>query len=593
MTSPHGEYEARLRARRAEQTRVEKSDALIAYARLAVFVAGAAIAWIVFVENAIASLWLALPLLAFVALVVWHGRVLEDLARIRRSVTFYERGIARLEDRWAGTGPTGERFAAADHPHAADLDLFGDGSLFQLVAAARTAAGEEALARILSAPARADDVRERQDAVRELTAKLDLREELALLGGDIPAASDGAILRVWAEEPPRVAGTAVRITAVLLSALALMALAGWLSGAASRAWFLGAVLVEMGFFLRERGRVGRIIGAVEKPGRDLKLLASVLARLERERFEAPLLRRLNEDLATGGVPPSGRIAALGRLVDLLDARKNQLFAPVAAILLWTVHLADAVEAWRLAHGRPALRWLSAAAELEALSSLAGYAYEHAADPYPEIAAGPCFVGAGLVHPLLPRQGSVGNDVRLDGEQRVIVVSGSNMSGKSTLLRTVGVNAVLAMAGAPVAARSLTLSPVAIGATLHIQDSLQAGRSRFFAEITRIRALVDLTAGPFPLLFLLDEVLHGTNSHDRVVGAESLVRGFIARGAIGLLTTHDLALAGVAETLAPRAANVHFEDHLEEGQIAFDYVLRPGMVKKSNALALMRSIGLDV
>ena len=188
---------------------------------------------------------------------------------------------------------------------------------------------------------------------------------------------------------------------------------------------------------------------------------------------------------------------------------------------------------------------------------------------------------------------VRNDVRLTGELRVLVVSGSNMSGKSTLLRTVGVNAVLAQAGAPVRARRLRLSPLEIGASIRIQDSLQAGVSRFYAEITRLGLIMRRAGEAPPVLFLIDELLHGTNSHDRRIGAEAIVRGLVERGAIGLVTTHDLALAHVADALGARGANVHFEDPLEDGRMRFDYRMRPGVVQKSNALALMRSIGLDV
>ena len=186
--------------------------------------------------------------------------------------------------------------------------------------------------------------------------------------------------------------------------------------------------------------------------------------------------------------------------------------------------------------------------------------------------------------------SVRNDVRLDSEVRLLLVSGSNMSGKSTLLRTVGTNVVLALAGAPVRATRLELSPLSVGATLRIQDSLQEGASRFYAEITRLRQVVDLTAGPLPVLFLLDEILAGTNSHDRRIGAEGVVRGLVERGAVGLVTTHDLALAEMTVT---GEVNVHFEDHLEDGLLRFDYKMRPGVVKKSNALELMRAIGLKV
>jgi DNA mismatch repair ATPase MutS len=232
--------------------------------------------------------------------------------------------------------------------------------------------------------------------------------------------------------------------------------------------------------------------------------------------------------------------------------------------------------------------------MEALSSIAGYAFEHPDDPFPEFSnSGPRLEGEGLAHPLIPAARAVRNNVTVGGELRVLVVSGSNMSGKSTMLRTVGVNTVLAQMGAPVRARRLTLSPLSIGASIRINDSLHEGISRFYAEILRLRQILDLTTGQLPVLFLIDEFMHGTNSHDRRIGAEAMVRGLVQRGAIGFITTHDLALAGIADELGPKAANVHFEDYVENGEIHFDYTMRPGVVRKSNAIELMRSVGLEV
>ena len=207
--------------------------------------------------------------------------------------------------------------------------------------------------------------------------------------------------------------------------------------------------------------------------------------------------------------------------------------------------------------------------------------------------GPLFEGRGIAHPLISPVAAVRNDVRLDRELRLLLISGSNMSGKSTLLRSVGLNTVLAWAGAPVRAERLRVSRLAVGAAMRAQDSVLDGKSRFYAEITRLRCVVDLVDGEAPLLFLLDEILSGTNSHDRLIGAAAVVRSLVERGAIGLVTTHDLALAHIAEDLAPHAVNVHFEDHIEDGRIAFDYRMRPGVVQKSNALELMRSVGLEV
>jgi DNA mismatch repair ATPase MutS len=284
-----------------------------------------------------------------------------------------------------------------------------------------------------------------------------------------------------------------------------------------------------------------------------------------------------------------------------DWQHNVIFAPVGLFLLWGTHLAFAIEAWRREHGAAVEPWLESVGEFEGFSSLSAYAYEHPADPYPAIvAAGPSgepppalFDAAGLGHPLLPAAQSVRNDVRLQMPTRVLVVSGSNMSGKSTLLRTVGVSVVMAQMGAPVRATSLRLSPLRAGATLRVQDSLQQGRSRFYAEITRVRELADIARGNVPLLFLLDELFHGTNSHDRLAGATGVLRDLIANGAIGLITTHDMALAAMTESLGSAAVNVHFEDWFEGGEIRFDYRLKPGPVTRSNALALMRAVGLDV
>jgi DNA mismatch repair ATPase MutS len=264
-------------------------------------------------------------------------------------------------------------------------------------------------------------------------------------------------------------------------------------------------------------------------------------------------------------------------------------------MMWTTQLAFALEAWRVATGPGIRGWLEAVAQFEALAALATYAAENPEHPFPEVVeAGPLFDGEAVGHPLLPRDQCVHNDVHLGREVRVLVVSGSNMSGKSTLLRTVGVNTVLALAGAPVRARRLRVSPLTVGATLRVQDSLQAGKSRFFAEVLRVRQLVELARGPRPLLFLLDELFAGTNSHDRRQGAEAVVRTLVEAGAIGLITTHDLALTHIADLLAGSAANVHFEDVFEEGGgVTFDYRMRPGVVQRSNALALMRSVGLEV
>ncbi len=541
---------------------------------------------------------LAIPVAAFIALIAWHQRVLESRRIAERAVDFYQRGIDRVEERWAGRGETGERFLDPHHPYAADLDLFGKGSLFELISTARTRAGEATLAGWFLNSAALPEIRSRQEAVAELRNRVDLREALSLLGENFRSGVHPEELASWAVQPGVRFSAVTRVLAFVLATIALVLLYAFFGIAQAQPFIRSAIvalgLIEAAWVFRFRRIVRQSLEAVEHPGHDLALLSQVLHRLEAEQFASPRLKELRAALDVAGQPASQRIARLNRIVELVDSRDNffvRLFGP---LLLWSTQLTFAVENWRRISGASVPRWLRAVGEIEALSSLAGYAYEHPRDVFAEFTgSGPEFRGEALAHPLLPESRSVRNDVALTPELRLLVVSGSNMSGKSTLLRTVGVNAVLAMAGAPVRASSLRISPLTLGASMRITDSLQEGSSRFYAEITRLRSIVDLAGGANALLFLLDELLAGTNSHDRRIGAEAVVRGLVNRGAIGLVTTHDLALAHIAESLAPRAENVHFEDTLEDGKMRFDYRMRPGVVQKSNALELMRAVGLDV
>jgi hypothetical protein len=591
--APGDEYRSRLALRRASHDTLNARDARLSAARLVTFAAAAAIA-IAAWTGLLPWWWLTIPVVAFGILIQRHDTVIRARDAAARAIVFYERGLARIEDRWIGSGEAGERFRDDRHLYANDLDLFGPGSLFELLSIARTRAGEETLAGWLKQPAPPDAVRARQQAVEELTPALDLREALALAGTDVRAGVDSEALVAWAHEPPVLRQAWLRQAAWALSAAAI-ATAAWWALTGDPALFLVVVALEIVFFLPQRAGVQRALHAAEGPARDLDVLAHVLERLERDTFTATRLAALRGSLDTGGIPASAAIRRLHRLVELHDWQHNQFFAPFAAAVLWGTHLAWAIESWRRRYGSHVDTWLRTVGEFEALSSLSAYRYEHPDDVWPELtsASHGAFDGEALGHPLVPAARMVRNDVRLAGDTRLLVVSGSNMSGKSTLLRTVGINAVLAQAGAPVRAAALRLTPLAIGATLRIQDSLQEGRSRFFAEITRIRELTDLAKGPAPLLFLLDELFHGTNSHDRLVGASAVLRTLLDRGAIGLITTHDLALTAVATELAPQAVNVHFDDRFEGGEMHFDYRVKPGPVTRSNAIALMRAVGLDI
>jgi len=602
-----------LEERRADIALRERRHRALGYGRLAAVIAAAAVVWLALAGH-LSIVWITLPIAVFAVLVAIHDRLLRILERRRRAQRFFERALARLDGKWAGTGEPGDRYLDPAHAYARDLDLFGAGSLFELLCTARTHIGEDTLARWLLAPAGPATARARQEAVSELRPRVDLREDLAVVAEESRTGVDPVSLAAWGEAPGLLergrlhaavwALTALGVAGVSALAAYLLSLLGAvrISEAACialRDVFLVVLAVNGTFLYRVHQRIGAVVRAAEEAAEELKLLSEVLVRLERESFHSPLLAALGASLDTEGAPPSKRIGRLNRLMELLDSRDHVLVRVAEPFVLWTTHLAFAVEAWRRHSGPVVRRWLTATGEMEALCSLASHAFEHPDDPFPEFVGEEALLEAEAIgHPLIERSRVVRNDVRIGGAgPRVLVVSGSNMSGKSTLLRTLGVNAVLAQAGAPVRARRLRMSPLAVGASIRVTDSLQGGVSGFYAEILRLRQILDATARPgpegAPVLFLIDEFLHGTNSHDRLIGAEAVVRGLVERGAIGLITTHDLALADIAGELGERAANVHFEDHIEDGRMVFDYALRPGVVRKSNAIELMRSVGLEI
>ncbi len=587
-------YEDRLRARRAAVTARGARVRQLANARLGVFTLGVALAALGFQNGS--YMWGAGAAgVLFLGLVLAHDSAKRQLLRVERAADWYERALDRLDYRFAGRGHSGDRFADPDHPYATHLDLFGRGSLFEFLSLAHTAAGEETLARWLLQPASADEVRARQSAVLELRPSLDLREELAKLGPEFREGLHPEQLVEWGNAPaslePR---PGLRVFALALPCAGALAACAAIFAGSGILPLLAVLSLQGGWALLLRRRVAQVLRTVDRPARELGRFIGLLELLESERFSSPRLVELRGTLDTEGIAPSRQVARLGRLVTLLDSRRNQLFALVSPFLLWGTQLALALERWRLTCGPHLGEWIQIVGDFEALSDLASYAYEHPDDPFPEIRSdGPRVEAEGLGHPLLSENVCVRNDVRLDSELALLVVSGSNMSGKSTLLRSVGTSVVMGLAGAPVRARRLCLSPLSLGASLRIQDSLLDGKSRFYAEITCLKGIVTQAENGPPLLFLLDEILQGTNSHDRRIGATELVRGLVNRGALGLITTHDLALTEMVDALAPRARNTHFEDQLVDGQMSFDYKLHDGVVTRGNALALMRAVGLDV
>eukprot|EP00913_Durusdinium_trenchii_P010903 g10232.t1 len=595
---PKIEYERRLHDREAAALRHESLSNRLSSARGVVFLAGLALAIASASSLGVPAWTVAIPLVIFVALVIIHAGVADRWKRAKAATEYYRDGLKRLDDEWVGVGAAGERYADPLHVYSGDLDLFGDGSLFQLLSCARTRLGEDTLAKWLSAPADAETLKSRRDCVQELRDHLDLRERLALLDAEVHDDLNQNLLRAWAGETPRPLSPGYRIAALVMSAVSVTMVLGWLfyGEPISISWVLISALPLGVFTFLFRKQMNDLAETVQRAGSGLAILSQVLELYESEEFKTPALKRLRDRLEPDGVHPSRHIRRLNKLIQSLNnSLQNQFFAPIGFLLALPLHLIHAIESWRARVGPKIPEWLAAIGELEAVTSLSGYAYEHPNDPFAEITdeGVPCFEAVELGHPLIPNDQCIRNDVSLGLELQLILVSGSNMSGKSTLLRTIGANVVLALAGAPVRAKSLRISPLQLGTAMRIQDSLQDGKSLFYAVISRVKSVVELAGQKLPLLFLLDEILQGTNSHDRRVGAEGIIRKLVADNAVGLVTTHDLALTKIVESFGSKAINCHFQDKLENGKMTFDYRIRPGVVERSNALELMRMMGLDV
>jgi hypothetical protein len=592
---PDGEYASRLAAREERVRQLAATQERVGAIRLLLVAAILVLAWSSWAEHWLSALWMLVPGTAFIGAVAYHAVLRRRHSHAGRAAEFYKRGLARLEDRWAGAGDRGERFGDVHHVYSADLDLFGEGSLFELLCAVRTRMGEETLAQWLLSPAPVVEIRQRQTGILDLRGRLDLRERVWTLGSDRESVLHPGRLLGWAAAPAVLGDGWVRWAAHLLPALLVAALVtGGLTGLWTPALLVLTIEAVMLHRLREGLR--QILLPAERAfdSDDLRTFAELLLEMERGQFDSAPLRSLAAGMTCGGVRASARISQLATLVMLSEQRKNILVGWLQVPILYTVHVALAAERWRRAYGMSVREWVAAAGRFEALSSLAQYSFEHPDDPFPEFREGrACLRAQGIGHPLIPLSQCVRNDMSLSDRPRVCLVSGSNMSGKSTLLRAVGLNVVLAMAGAPVRAQAFELTPLQVGASIRINDSLREGSSRFYAEITRLRQLKDLSGSDPPLLFLVDEMLQGTNSRDRRIGAQGILGALVEQGAIGLATTHDLALTELGGLGDGVLRNMHFEDHLENGRMRFDYKLREGVVTKSNGLELMRAIGLRV
>ena len=608
MAAPKETHEKALAARKEALSGLEAKANTIATARLvaALVAIGFVVAW-GFLKLASAPLLALGAVLAFVVLVVLHSRIYGAKEKMLGAVRFHENALARMAGKWRAFPTSGDRFASVTHAYGGDLDVFGRASLFQLVDATSTRYGEEVLAKWLSGEdlgsggTFADVVVKKQAAVADLAPRMELREELAALGsllGD--SKPDPRPFVMWAGQAKEKLPSWLRIIAFVLPPITIATGVLASMGTLHRLSFIAPFALSVIVLNVLRPQLRPILEAASSKESALSRYGRMLALLESEKVDAELLVGLQKRLKESGESATKEMASLSRIVGFLDARNNEVFRFfIGPIFLWDLWCALALDKWRTRAGRSAFGWFRALAELEALASLAGFAFENPDYAYPEIGTEPRFDAIALGHPLIDADKRVANDLLIRGPGHGLVVTGSNMSGKSTLLRAIGINAVLANAGAPVCAKKLVLGRLRVATSMRVSDSLEEGTSRFYAELKKLKLVLDLArqAANAPpegtLLFLLDEILHGTNTRERLIGARAILKELLSLGAMGAVSTHDLGLGELEGELPEKVKNVHFEEQVKGEEMSFDYRLREGIVQSSNALRLMKIVGLDV
>ena len=604
-TPPRREYTDRLAEATTGFEIVDWRWNRIANARLIAFVGAAfAAAWGLWGRAAFGWLVAAILLVLFAVLAVYHSRLGRERARWAMLRDMQQHALARLDRRWNDLPIPWIPAVPADHPYATDLDIVGRASLWQLLDTTTTMMGRDTLAAWLLGPAAPATVHARQGAVADLAPRLDLRQDLELRGRLAAGeAADPAPFLAWAETRDASASPGwLRGFAWIGPAAFVVLAAAQLAGLAAYPLWIVPVFVNLAIGATAGRRAYGAIAGVASTHRAIAAYGGQLDLLANAAFAGAAMQALQTRLGSAERGAPVMLRRFSRLAGMVIPPGTVLYLPLQAALMWDIHVLMAMERWRSEGGHNARRWLETLGEAEALSALAGLRHDHPDWVFPDVdPARDAFRATQLGHPLLPDGIRVRNDVVAGPPGTFLLVTGSNMSGKSTLLRAIGVNTVLAQAGGPVCAEALSLPPAALWTSVRVQDSLERGVSFFMAELQRLKLVVDAATharadgGP-RVLYLLDEILQGTNTAERSIAARRIIAYLVEQGAIGAVSTHDLALADDPR-LAPVAVSVHFTDTVGEGPdappMSFDYRLRRGVATTTNALRLMRLIGLDL
>ncbi len=599
MSSAETTYLERVASAKERLAQLDARGGRLANLRLATFLAAAGLA--------LATIFGFLPGWGFLsalgtmgiyaALAVRHAKVIREERTVKTLLLLNERGLARLAGKWRDFPSQGEKYRVEGHLYVGDLDVFGHGSLFQRLDETSTQAGEKLLAGWLAEPTKsAKEIISRQAALKELAGLIDFRQRLVSETRQVVAqkADPSKFIR-WVENGSSI--SSLKWAFALAHVLPLVTFGLWV-GVQARVLLDWVPYVGLGLQIAivvvTSPKLAAMYAQLAMGEQGFVQFEHTFEAIDAQPFSDPLLRQLKAGLSTGGPAVSQRLKRFERLHGFASLRSaKEVHWLVNALLLWDLHFLFRIERWRSELGTGVRGWFDSLSQLEALSSMATWAYENPGCAWPEVDEGPVhFEAKALGHPLLDHP--VLNDVVLEGPGTAVVITGSNMSGKTTLMRAMGLNTILALAGMPVCARALKVSVSQVLTSMRVNDSLERGVSYFYAEVQRIKAVLDAAkAHPGHTLFLLDELLMGTNTRERQIASRELMRMLLSTGASGALTTHDLSLTELANYPGVKVRNVHFRDLEKDGEMTFDYVLRDGVVQTTNALEVLRRAGVDI
>ena len=569
-------------------------------------------------DWAVGLLVILFPIL-FVFLIYRHKKIKfsRDISRLQATINTEE--LDRLQNKLKAF-PDGLQYFKPLHPYHLDLDIFGPHSLFQLVNRTATLSGEQLLARWLSQPAKIEEIKTRQEAAAELAPQLHWRQRFEAAGRHFKEPDNNTTpLLDWLQSPQEVRNNRFyRVAFYIFPAISILLLLGFIFFDLNIYFFIGSFVLNFLIVSRVMPVANRTQQATTHSVKVLKAYQALIKEVEDSSFESPRLQQLQQTFQQEGSTASAKIKELSQILDGLDARTNQLYFLLNGIFMLDIYWMVRAERWKEEMRADIGGWFRAISEFDVLNSMGGFSYAQAGYHFPKLQEGPQYIDTkDLGHPLLPAKNRVTNDFAMDGAGEIILITGSNMAGKSTFLRTVGVNIVLALMGAPVCAASMRLSPMQVFTSMRTQDSLEESVSSFYAELQRLRQLLKLVhaetamssltedmpdtahdqletpdvAKDLPVLFMLDEILKGTNSEDRHRGAEALIKQLSRLGASGFVSTHDLTLGQMAEHGGLQ--NYSFNSDVVGDNIRFRYKLEPGICQSFNASKLMQKMGIDI